>query len=202
MRNIYEKLRHFDEVILKDAAAERDKILQQIEADSQERIARERKKLEEQARQLLEKETVQAEVEKNNIISKAIINSRQLMVKKREEIVSSVYDETKRLLEDFVKKDDEYLPYFLKSINNALGVAGGNDSVVYLTASDMQRFARQLEQLKKELPFQVTFEQAGDDIIGGCKVYNKTTDTVADETLAGRLESNKEKILEICDLKI
>lgn len=201
MRNIYEKLRHFDEVILKDAAAERDKILRQIETDYKVRIAREKKKLEEQAKQLLEKESVQAEIEKNNIISQAIISSRQLMVKKRNEIVGSVYNDTKKLLEDFVKKD-EYLPYFLKSINNALSMAGGDDAVVYLTAADMQRFARQLEQLRKEFPFQITFEQTGDDIIGGCKVYSKNTDVVADETLAGKLESNKERILEICDLKI
>jgi len=123
------------------------------------------------------------------------------MVKKRNEIVGSVYNDTKKLLEDFVKKD-EYLPYFLKSINNALSMAGGDDAVVYLTAADMQRFARQLEQLRKEFPFQITFEQTSDDIIGGCKVYSKNTDVVADETLAGKLESNKERILEICDLKI
>ena len=202
MLSIYEKLRHFNEVILKDAASERDEILRQLEESTQKRIDLEKSKFEEQARQMLYKETVQAENDKNNRISKAIIDSRHLLVKKREEIVNTILKDTRSLLEDFIKKDEAYLPYLARIIRQACNSAGDGDLVVYLRPEDAQRLAPLMDEVKKDLPPNTVFEQTNDDIIGGCKVFNKTTNTVVDETLAGKLEGSRDKVLEICDLKI
>jgi len=143
LSSIQEKLEFFNEVILKDAASERDRILEQIRTEMEERIAREKKKFQEQADEFLKKEVSSAENEKNNIISKAIVESRQLLMKKREEIIESVFDDAKKLLSQFVDKE-EYFPYLCRQIRHSCHLAGEGELVVYVSKKDMERFSHML----------------------------------------------------------
>ena len=201
MRSIKDKLRFFNEVILKDATAERDRILRQIKALSEERISQEKSKFQEQAEQLLRKETSLAENEKNNIISRAVIESKQLLAKTRNEIIETIYNEVKGKLVEFVQKE-EYLNYLHEQIIDSCSRAGEGNFIVYLCERDMQRLKDKLENIKHNLSRDITFEQAGDEIIGGCRVLNQTAGIIVDNTFIRRLESNRDSILEICGLNI
>lgn len=201
MSSIQDKLRHFNEVILKDAASERDRILEQLKSHTEERITLEKRKFQEQAVQFLKKESALAENEKNNIISRAIIESRQLLVKTREDIIKTVIEDAKIMLDEFVHKV-EYSTYLFLQIVHSCSLAGEGMLTVYLSKKDMERFLYLLENIKKELPPDTTFEQTDDEIIGGCRVFNKTLGIIIDNTLIGKLESNRDSILEICNLQI
>jgi len=201
LRSIKDKLRFFNEVILKDATAERDRILRQIKALSEERISQEKSKFQEQAEQLLRKETSLAENEKNNIISRAVIESKQLLAKTRNEIIETIYNEVKGKLVEFVQKE-EYLNYLHEQIIDSCSRAGEGNLIVYLCERDMQRLKDKLENIKHNLSRDITFEQAGDEIIGGCRVLNQTAGIIVDNTFIRRLESNRDSILEICGLHI
>lgn len=201
LSSIQEKLEFFNEVILKDAASERDRILEQIRTEMEERIAREKKKFQEQADEFLKKEVSSAENEKNNIISKAIVESRQLLMKKREEIIESVFDDAKKLLSQFVDKE-EYFPYLCRQIRHSCHLAGEGELVVYVSKKDMERFSHMFEGIKKDLPPGTTFEETDNSIIGGCRVLNKALDIMVNNTLLEKLEANRYNFFEICDLKI
>jgi len=201
LRSIRDKLRYFNEVILKDATSERDRILCQVNTLSEERIAREKCKFQEQAEKLFRKEAALAENEKNSIISKAIIESKQLLAKTRNEIVETIYNDVKNKLAEFVQKE-EYIGYLSGQIIDSCSLAGKGKLIVYLCNRDMQRLKDILRNIKPKLPKNITFEQIGDEIIGGCKVLNQTAGIIVDKTFIKRLESNRDSILEICGLHI
>ncbi|HHW47855.1 MAG TPA: hypothetical protein GXX14_04445 [Clostridiaceae bacterium] len=201
MRSIMDKLRYFNEVMLKDATAERDRILHQVKALSEERIAREKSKFQEEAELFLRKETTLAEIEKNSIISRAIIESKQLLAKTRNEIIETIYNDVENRLIEFVQKE-EYIGYLSRQIIDSCSLAGEGKLIVYLCKRDMERLKGLLEDIKPNLPQDVAFEQTGNEIIGGCKILNQTAGIIVDNTFIKRLESSRDSILEICGLHI
>lgn len=201
MSSIHEKLKHFTEVILKDAALERNRILEQIRTETEERVNLEKRKFKEAADGFFKKEVASAESEKNNIISNAIIQSRQLLMKAREEIIETVFADVKKKLVEFVI-GEEYFPYLSRQIKHSCDLAGEGELSVYVSKKDMERFSSLFEDIKKELPSCTVFREIDEDIIGGCRVLNNTRNIIVDNTLLGKLESNRENFLEVCDLRI
>lgn len=201
MGSVQDKLRHFNDVILKDAALERDSILKDVRTYTEEQILREEKKIKEQADKFLKKEITQAENEKNSIISRAFIQSRQMLVKTREEIIDAVFCEAKERLRNFVKGEN-YLDFLKKVIVNSCYLAGSEKLIVYLSKDDMEKLPSLLAGIEKELPQDTIFEQTDEDIIGGCKVVNISLGIIVNNTLMQKLEVNRDSILEICNLEI
>jgi len=114
MKDLEEKLVHFNTVILNDAASERDKILTDTKNEIERMIEFKKKEFIRKADEILKKETAQAEKEKNIVISKAVIESKQLIIDAREEIINSLFSEVRKMLEDFVHKD-EYRDFLISS---------------------------------------------------------------------------------------
>lgn len=201
MSSLEEKLEHFNEVILKDAASERDSILMQIKSEMSEYIERKTAEIREEADEVLRKETALAEREKNNIISRAVIESKQLLMKTREAIIRSVLDEVKNRLESFVEGND-YFPYLADEIIRSCKLAGEGELVVYLKKSDMKRFSSRLDEIKDKLPPSVSFDAIDDAVIGGCRVLNRTKSILIDNTIDAKLEESKDGFFETCSLRI
>ena len=201
MSSLEEKLQHFNEVILKDAASERDRILKQIKSEMGSIVEDRRMEFEEQAEESLRKVTSLAEREKYYIISKAVIESKQMLMKTRERIIQTVFNDARKKLEEFVLSDG-YFPFLSGEIRKSCNMAGEGEQVIILSRADMERFSSRLDGIKSELPYPISFEQTGDDIIGGCRVLNKTSSILIDNTLAGKLEVNRDGFFEVCSLRI
>lgn len=201
MSTIDEKLKHFNELILKDAASERDALLQQIRAEMEENLNKKRLEFREQADKMLKQEISEAEREKNNIISKAALEGRQLLMKTREDIVNAVLDETRNKLREFVAGNG-YYDFLAEQIKKSCEQAGDGELVIYLASSDLSRFSSQLEDLKKELPASPAFYGIDEDIIGGCRVFNRSKNIIVDNTLSERLNLCADKFFEVCKLRI
>lgn len=201
MSTIQEKLEHFNEVILKDATSERDRILQNMKAEAEKRIDLEKRKFQEQADRFLKKEISLAENEKNNIISRAILEGRQLLMNTREGIINSVFSEVRQILEEFAGSN-EYLSYLSASIRKSCIQAGSGELTVYISKRDMEKLSGKLENIKIELPPSTEFQEINDEVIGGCQVLNKTKNILINNTLIEKLEANREKFFEVCGLKI
>lgn len=196
-----EKLAHFNEVILNDATSERDRILLQTKSEIDSLIERKKNEFQQQADEILKKEKALAEKEKNIAISKAIIESKQLLIKAREDMVNAVFNDVRKLLEDFVRKDD-YYAFLSEEIKKSSRLAGKGEMVIYLKEDDLRRFSKELEALKEELPEGIYYEGVKDDIIGGCRVLNRTERLIIDNTLLKKLEVRMDMFIRTFGLKI
>ncbi len=201
MSSIDEKLQNFNDLILKEAAAQRDRILRQIREENEALIESKRKDFEEQAAEMLRRELYNIEREKNNIISKALVESRQLLMKTREGIINSVFDYLKEELETFTQSD-AYAQYLKEDIRNSCRLAGEGKLVVYLSGADTDRYSSLLNELLKEFPRIEMFEPAAEDVIGGCRVVNRSSNILVDNTFAKKLELNRDSFFEISGLRI
>lgn len=201
MSSIQEKLEHFNDVILKDAIAERDRILESTRTQMEERISQEKRKFQEQAEGLFKKEVALAENAKNTMVSRAIIESRLQLIKAREEILQTVLNDAEKVLKEFVC-GEEYLQYLSRQIKQSCSLAGEGELVVYITSKDLARFSAALEDIKEELPDNTAFVGVDDDIIGGCRVQNLARDMVVNNTLSEKLKAGMDNFFEVCNLKI
>lgn len=201
MKDLEEKLVHFNTVILNDAASERDKILTDTKNEIERMIEFKKKEFIRKADEILKKETAQAEKEKNIVISKAVIESKQLIIDAREEIINSLFSEVRKMLEDFVHKD-EYRDFLLDEIRKSVSAAGKGQLIVYLGENDMKRFSRELENLKKDFPGEIHFEATAEDIIGGCRVLNVSDEFIVDNTLQKKLDVKREEFIMTFTVKI
>lgn len=122
-------------------------------------------------------------------------------MKAREEIIETVFADVKKKLVEFVI-GEEYFPYLSRQIKHSCDLAGEGELSVYVSKKDMERFSSLFEDIKKELPSCTVFREIDEDIIGGCRVLNNTRNIIVDNTLLGKLESNRENFLEVCDLRI
>lgn len=201
MSSMQEKLDHFTEVILKDAASERNRILERIRTEMAERLRLEKLQFHEQADALLLKETAGAEIEKNSRVSRAILEGRQLLLKTREDITDAVFALAIEKLQTFVRAE-AYFPYLSALIRQSCRQAGEGELVIYLNRRDMELFSVQLEAMKKELPGPVEFRMSDRDILGGCQVFNRTRCVLLNNSLLESLEAQREGFFELCGLKI
>jgi len=199
--SLEEKLEHFKETILKDAAVERNKILNDMKADVGKRLRTEKIKLEQQAEEFLRKELASVENIKNSMVSKAIMESKQLLMRTREEIIEAIYTEVKEKLLAFIHSE-QYIPYLLDLIKHSCKTAGEGQLTVYISQKDMELLSPMLEDIKGSLPTGTTFEVASDDILGGCRVLNHTQDIMVNNALLQKLESSKDSFFETCNLTI
>jgi V/A-type H+-transporting ATPase subunit E len=199
--SLEEKLEHFKDTILKDAASERNKILTDMKVDVEKRLHAEKTKFERQAEEFLRKELASAENIKNSIISRAIMESKQLLMQTREEIIEAIYTDAKEKLLAFINSE-QYLPYLLDLIKYSCKTAGEGQLAVYVSEKDMELLSPLLEDVKRNLPAGTTFEVAGDDILGGCRVLNYTQDIMVNNALLQKLEASKDSFFETCNLTI
>gem|GEM_PF-369198 len=201
MSSIDEKIQDFNELILKEAVSERNKIIEQIRNEMETLKAQKSKKFREQADEVLRKETAAAEREKNNIISRAVIEGKQLLMRTRENIIKMVFDDTRKQLSEFVS-GDEYLPYLIRTIKESCSQAGEGRLTVQISSADYQRFHPTLEGLRQELSGVIDFEAINDDIIGGCTVINRKENILIDNTISKKLELSGDGFFETCELRI
>jgi V/A-type H+-transporting ATPase subunit E len=199
--SLEEKLEYFKEIILKDATSERDKKLASIKTQIEERLCAEKAKCEQQADDYLKREMASAKSLKNGMLSRAIMESRQLLMRAREEIMEEVYKDVKEKLLAFIHSE-EYLPYLLDMVRYSCKTAGEGELTVYINKSDMELLSPVFEGLKNDLPLGTTFEAASDDILGGCLVINRTKDIMVNNTLAQKLEASKDHFFEASNLRI
>lgn len=199
MKGIHDKLEHFNQIILKEAASIRDGILKQMKEEKDTIISKKTAILEEQADEMLKTELQKIDKERNDIISKAFIESRQLLRKTREKISEAVLADLHIRIRDFLSSA-EYPAYLEHSITEACSRAGQGNIVVFVSSTDMERYSSLLDNIQKQLS--ISIEQADEDIMGGCKALNRDANLFIDNSIASRIDESKESFFQTSCLRI
>ena len=163
MPDLNEKLDLFQQIILDDAAQERQTLLDQVEQARKARIsaAEAELKRETEARVQTKASAISAEVGQR--ISKQLLQDKRIISTRREEMAHEVFSLVRERLLAFTKTEG-YLPH-LKVLYRQAFEALGNpyDGVIYLREEDMQ-YSRELSAV---LPGRHVTFQAGSFTLGG-----------------------------------
>ncbi len=163
MPDTTDKLDKFKQIVLAQAAAERDALEKEIAEEREKRIT--------EAEARIKRETEAATLARANVISgesgreisRRVLDIKRTIASHREEMSKTVFAEVREKLIAFTKTD-EYLPHLKKLYAEAVEALGNPyDSVVYLRPQDMD-YARELNAV---LPGRFVQFREGDFVLGG-----------------------------------
>jgi vacuolar-type H+-ATPase subunit E/Vma4 len=163
MPDINEKLDKFKQLVLDDAARERDDLLQQVDQERTQRLAAAEAEIK---REVDAKTQARASVisgESGREISRHLLADKRVIATRREEIAHEVFAAVREKILEFTKTDD-YLPHLKKLYKEAFDALDNPyDGVILLRPEDMH-YAKELSTV---LPGRHVTFQEGKFTLGG-----------------------------------
>lgn len=163
MPDLNEKLGLFQQIILDDAAQERQQLLDQVKQTRSERLSAAEAELRKETEARVQAKASAISGEVGQKISKQLLQDKRIIATRREEMAHTVFSEVRERLLAFTQTED-YLPH-LKALYQKAFEALGNpyDGVIYLRQEDMQ-YSRELNAV---LPGRHVTFQPGNFALGG-----------------------------------
>jgi vacuolar-type H+-ATPase subunit E/Vma4 len=197
MRIVEEKLERFTNDIMSDVTAKRQEILSQVE----ERLDKIYKDKENEyinnSYEIIEKGLKHIDKEKNEIISKIIMDNRIKLLNKRTDIINNIFNSVIEEIRCFTE-EEQYYSYLCSSIEQSLKEVGDGDKIVYINYND----EKYLEKLNDKFNNIIQLEEKIIDMLGGCKVHNINSNIFFDNSFAKKLQDQREGFLQKCKLEI
>lgn len=163
MPDINEKLDIFKQIVLDDAARERDALLQEVAQVRQKRLteAEAQIKRETELKVLARASVISGE--SGRALSRKILEEKRIIATRREEIAREVFQAVREKILEFTKTE-EYLPHLKKLYVEAFSALGNPyDGVILLREEDL-KYSR---ELAAALPGRHVTFQAGTFTLGG-----------------------------------
>ena len=184
-----EQIAKFVEAINNNA----QKMCRTIEKETLKYYTAEAEKLEKQAKMLVKSRVEYSENEINQLFNKNIASYksdlRLSLIKKRESLVSEVFDSVKEKLRLFTETD-EYISFLQNSLSQMLKYADG-DLTVFAKGADIEKVKAACENLSANC----VIEEDNTIILGGIRGRNQSADKIFDDTLDERINEQKEYFL-------
>ena len=194
---IEEKLKSFNQIILKEATSSRDDVLNRLNSDTTNKLSESKDAIDREINSLYEKELSKATQEKDSLISKAKIEARKALMSARNEIVASILNElTDRL--GIYSKSPEYKNYLMSNIKEAFSVVPAGNFTVYVTPDDFSTYQALIEQLSPNL----TLLQGDPSMIGGCVLAAQMQGIFVDNSFKNKIANSVDELFKISILKI
>ena len=195
--SVDEKLENFNRMILRDAAASRDNVLENLQRDTDAKLAASKAAIEREITEIYHREITKSVQQKESLVSKATVNARKSIISVRNEILDSVMaDLTKRFLE-FTKSPD-YEAWLTNNIEDAMAYVLPGNAQLHLTSDDLDRYQ---EKIAARFPG-VTFFTAESGIIGGCCAAAPDKNLYVDNSLENKINCGREELFANSGLKL
>lgn len=163
MPDIKEKLDIFKQLVLEDAARERDALLQQVADERQRRLLEAETEIKRETEAMVLARASVISGESGREISRRLLADKRIIATRREEIAKEVFAEVREKILAFTKTE-EYLPHLKKLYVDAFAALGNPyDGVILLRPEDMG-FAK---ELSATLPGRHVQFQEGTFVLGG-----------------------------------
>jgi len=197
MEKTLEKLARFSEMVMQEAYRKKNERIRQAEEEKKEIISSSEIKYLQKAYEKIQEAVRRFEREHNEEISKAIVESKEALFSRREEIICSVFEGVRKRLEEYVSGDD-YPVRMEKELESALRDAGEGKITVIVNERDLELFGR----IRTRLGAGFDIQASDEDIIGGFLVMNRDRGLVWDHSYLGRLNDERASFLERIPLNI
>lgn len=163
MPDLNEKLDIFQQIILDDAAREREQLLAEIASARQTRLSAAESELRKETEARVQSEASAIAGAQGQKISRQLLQDKRVIATRREEMSHEVFALVRQRLLDFTQTD-AYLPHLKKLYQEAFQALGNPyDGVILLREEDL-KYSRELSAV---LPGRHVTFQAGSFTLGG-----------------------------------
>ncbi|GKX30848.1 hypothetical protein SH1V18_33280 [Vallitalea longa] len=197
MRIVEEKIDKFAHDIMTDVSKKRKAIMEQTEKELEAIYEEKELAYLSKAYEIIQNGLKSIQREKNEILSRSIMDSKRKILKAREDIIKDTFEDAEKKLKNFTLKKD-YCAYLKKMIKEDIEQIGKGDILIYIANTD----EKYLAPLNKEFDNNVALEDKNNKMIGGCKIFNKTRNIFIDDSFYSKLYGQKEIFLHNCNLEI
>ena len=196
-----EKLQSFTKTVMMEATQQREKILKEAQAHKKEILEQKELEFLEHSYETIQKEIRKVLKEKNEMISWTVIESKKRLFQKREEIVDEIFSNILKQIEAF-KQTARYEAFLFHNLRADIRAAGEGEIWVYVNKTDMALADKLKQRLEQEEGISIAVLPEEYDMIGGCKVMNKTKNLIIDDSLQNRIQKQREQFLKTSGLVI
>ncbi len=192
-----EKLRAFTDMVLKDAARQKQEILEKAESARREMVEANELRLLKSAHDDIQESLRVMGRASNEEVSRTILESKQALFTRREEIIDAVFHNVAARIDAF-RKTPDYRDYIRRRIHEGFAVLGQGEVHVLVDEEDRQLAA----SLQAEIGLPFLVDEAQDVLGGGCLFVNRTVGRMCDFSLKHQLEVERQSFLERYELSL
>jgi vacuolar-type H+-ATPase subunit E/Vma4 len=170
-----DKLKRFSENIIEKVQAESEKKINEFSRKSEGLLNKEKQEVMKEAEGVIKRMESKAEEEKNQIISKAMIDREHDILMKKKDILYRVVDDLKNMSADMAAKP-EYEDFLKACIDRGLSKLMAEDVVIFFKPYDFERRRSMIASYLNNnwgRRKKIKIEQTDLDILGGCICENK-----------------------------
>lgn len=191
IEKINAKLDAFAGMVLKDATHKAGLLLNQAEIEKQQIVEDKEIAFLKGAYRNIQEAINRIEKENNTLYSAKLFEAKQLLFKKRQEIMDAVFDKVLSRLEEY-HGSNEYGKKLKAFIEKGLETVGQGEIHVFVDNRDYALTG----EVKDELNQSFIIEESEEPLLGGCLVVNRTSGLMADYSFISRLNQQRAAFLE------
>lgn len=198
MEGLEKKLIYFQKIVEQEAIEEKRKIEQEVYRKKEEKMEVEKKRIQKESEQRIEEERCRLEKECKQQISKEVYEQKKELLKKRDEIMTSLLQNISKKLEQFCKSE-AYKQHLFSLVESAVKNFGSEMLTVYFKPEDQPviDFIKKQDAYKK-----MEWIEDSSILLGGFILKKKGSNRIADETFDEKLREAQEKFLTESDLSL
>ena len=136
-----EKIKHFQDICMKDARERSARMLDQYEQSLEKNCLEHEQEAKQKAKEQLQAQKEKLEREKNRRISIGQLDLRRELSRRQEELKDKLFVEVKDRLANFMETR-EYLDFLEEQIRRAREFAGEDELIIYMDPSDEDKARR------------------------------------------------------------
>lgn len=197
MSKIDTKLERFTNDIMSDVGDERRIMLEAVDKELREEYEKEETAYLSKAYDLIQDALIKIDQEKNEMLSRIMMDNKTRQLQKRNELIEAMFDEAKNKLKAFAKSD-AYMDHMMELIENAKSMLGSDDVIIFINDSDKEI----VEKLANRTGLSVRLESKKVDFIGGCKILCQANNMIVDYTFLRKLDDQREDFIFNCHLDV
>lgn len=190
MITVEDKLNIFYKMVLEREKESFEKILNEIEEKNKIALDEHKNKVSLKRDEMIEKKKKSGKIMKEQKISQAIVETRQKIFRKKEELLEDLLLSIKEKSKVFVCSK-EYENYLLRELESILNEVEGKNIVLYLKLEDNKKYGDSIINLANKLNIKITFKEANENIVGGFLIFDEDKTYLIDETFKIKIEENK-----------
>lgn len=198
MSNEINKLANFSVDIMTDVSREREIIEKEVNERLRKEYDQKENQFLDQAYDMIQKGLKKVDREKDEVISKTLMENRVKLLNKRKTIVDQVMEKAKERIREYTKTD-AYKQQLIVRIKKHIEFMGDGNYIIYLNYKDKDLY----QFIHDAFPFSKVFiEKRNIEMIGGVKVHNTSTNVYIDDSIIKRFEEEEENFMQYCGIQI
>jgi len=197
MDKIAPKLDTFAAMVLKDASQKAGLLLNQAMEENRKLMEEQDLVFLKEAYHSIQEAINKIEKDNNEIYSAKFFEAKQLLFKKRQEIMDDVFQRVRKRLEQY-RAGNEYIGKLEAFLKKGIAEVGQGEIQVLSDGEDLEH----INKLKKRLNHSIDVIKSDEPLLGGCIVVNRTTGLMADFSFSARLKQQREIFLELSGMNI